>query len=130
MSASVTEVKEALFPNGPFPFRIAKAILWQTLLGLDFLLTNGVVHGDVQPRNLLFALEDLNDVPESQLEQDKDKSITLCVDTVLKGGVQGPEYLVPAHSLMQYLDISKPFTIKLSDLGGCTCAPSSRSDRS
>ncbi|KAL4760995.1 uncharacterized protein BDW70DRAFT_168304 [Aspergillus foveolatus] len=118
MSASVTEVKEALFPNGPFPCQMAKAILWQTLLGLDFLLTNGVAHGDIQPRNLLFALEDIKDVPEDQLVQDKDKSITLCVDTELKGGVKGPEYLVPAHSLMQYLNISKPFTIKVSDLGG------------
>ncbi|KAL4737161.1 kinase-like domain-containing protein [Aspergillus similis] len=118
MSASVTEVKEALFPNGPFPFQMAKAILWQTLLGLDFLLANGVVHGDVQPRNLLFTLGDLKDVPEDQLVQDKDKSVTLCLDTELKGGVKGPEYLVPAHSLMQYLDVSKPFTIKISDLGG------------
>ncbi|KAL4993919.1 hypothetical protein BDV10DRAFT_199157 [Aspergillus recurvatus] len=118
MSASVTEVKEALFPDGPFPLRMAKAILWQTLLGLDFLLANDVVHGDVQPRNLLFTLEDLKEVPEDELAQNKDTAVTLCLDTELEGGVKGPKYLVPASSLMQYLDVSKPFTIKVSDLGG------------
>ncbi|KAL5041284.1 hypothetical protein BDW71DRAFT_192107 [Aspergillus fruticulosus] len=118
MSGSVTEVKEALFPNGPFPLRTAKAILWQTLLGLDFLLANDVVHGDVQPRNLLFTLEDLKEVPEDELAQNMDIPVTLRLDTDLEGGVKGPKYLVPAKSLMQYLDISKPFMIKVLDLGG------------
>ncbi|RDW79306.1 uncharacterized protein DSM5745_06158 [Aspergillus mulundensis] len=118
MAASVTEVKDALFPDGPFPLGTAKAILWQTLLGLDFMLENDVVHGDVQPRNLLFTLDELKDVPEAELAQDTDIPLTPCLETELEGGVKGPRYLVPADSLMRYLDISRPFTIKISDLGG------------
>ncbi|KAL4975548.1 hypothetical protein BDW66DRAFT_167053 [Aspergillus desertorum] len=118
MSASVTEVKEALFPDGPFPLRTARAILRQTLLGLDFLLANDVVHGDVQPRNLLFTLENLKEIPETELAQNPDSSVTLCLDTELEGGAKGPKYLVPANSLMSFLDIANPFTIKVSDLGG------------
>ncbi|KAL4883554.1 kinase-like domain-containing protein [Aspergillus karnatakaensis] len=118
MGASVTEVKDTLFPNGPFPLWTAKSILWQTLLGLDFLLANGVVHGDVQPRNLLFCLDNLTDRPLAELCQDQDIPLTPVSDVLLEGGVRGPKYLVPADSLMQYLDISRPLTIKISDLGG------------
>ncbi|KAL4864903.1 hypothetical protein BDV12DRAFT_200622 [Aspergillus spectabilis] len=118
MGASVTEVKETLFPNGPFPLWTAKSILWQTLMGLDFLLANDVVHGDVQPRNLLFCLDNLRDKPVAELCQDKDIPLTPVSNVVWDGNVKGPEYLVPADSLMQYLDISRPFTIKISDLGG------------
>ncbi|KAL4903135.1 hypothetical protein BDW74DRAFT_52602 [Aspergillus multicolor] len=118
MAASVTEVKDALFPDGPFPLWTAKSILWQTLLGLDYMIENDIVHGDVQPRNLLFTLDDLSDAPEVELAQDEDIPVTLCLKTELEGGVKGPRYLVPADSLMRYLDISKPFNIKISDLGG------------
>ncbi|KAL4781263.1 kinase-like domain-containing protein [Aspergillus varians] len=118
MGASVTEVKDALFPESAFPLWTAKSILWQTLLGLDFMLANDVVHGDVQPRNLLFTLDNLSHLPGSVLSQDKDIPITPVWNMHLEGGVKGPRYLVPADSLMDYLDISRPFTIKISDLGG------------
>ncbi|KAL4917368.1 hypothetical protein BDW62DRAFT_218176 [Aspergillus aurantiobrunneus] len=118
MGASVTEVKDAVFPHSPLPLWTAKSILWQTLLGLDFMLANDVVHGDVQPRNLLFTLDNLAHMPVSDLSQDKDIPITPVLSTELEGGVRGPNYLVPADSLMQYLDIWRPFTIKISDLGG------------
>lgn len=120
MGASVHEVKDALFPDAPFPLWTAKSILWQTLLGLDFMLANDVVHGDVQPRNLLFTLDDLAHLPLSEMSQDKEIPVTRVFDTNLGGGITGPEYLVAADSLMKYIDISQPFTIKISDLGGCT----------
>ncbi|KAL2867596.1 kinase-like domain-containing protein [Aspergillus lucknowensis] len=113
MGASVAEVKDTLFPNSAFPLWTARSILWQTLLGLDFLLANGVVHGDVQPRNLLFTLENLT----GELSQDRDIPLIPVSDSELNG-VKFPNYIVPTDSLMQYLDISRPFTIKISDLGG------------
>ncbi|KAL5332316.1 kinase-like domain-containing protein [Aspergillus crustosus] len=118
MGASVTEVKEALFPDSPFPLWTAKSILWQTLLGLDFLLANNVVHGDVQPRNLLVCLDNLAEKRVDELCQDTDILLTPVPNVMLDGNVKAPRYLVPADSLMQYLDISRPFTIKISDLGG------------
>ncbi|KAL2846181.1 kinase-like domain-containing protein [Aspergillus pseudoustus] len=117
MGASVAEVKDTLFPESPFPLWTAKSILWQTLLGLDFMLENGIAHGDVQPRNLLFTLEGLVGRPVAELAQDKDIRPTPVEQKVVDGVVM-PKYIVPADSLMQYLDISRPFTVKVSDLGG------------
>ncbi|KAJ0419935.1 kinase-like domain-containing protein [Aspergillus carlsbadensis] len=117
MGASVAEVKDTLFPDSPFPLWTAKSILWQTLLGLDYMLENDIAHGDVQPRNLLFTLEDLGSRSVAELEQDKD----IPLPRVLKDDIDGvkmPKYVVPADSLMRYLDISRPFTVKVSDLGG------------
>ncbi|KAL2788041.1 kinase-like domain-containing protein [Aspergillus keveii] len=117
MGASVAEVKDTLFPNSPFPLWTAKSILWQTLLGLDYMLENAIAHGDVQPRNLLFTLEDLGFRSVPELEQDKDIPFTP-VSMGEIDGVKMPKYIVPADSLMRYLDISRPFTVKVSDLGG------------
>jgi non-specific serine/threonine protein kinase len=118
MGASVAEVKDTLFPNSPFPLWTAKSILWQTLLGLDYMLENAIAHGDVQPRNLLFTLEDLGFRSVAELEQDKDIPFTP-VSMGEIDGVKMPKYIVPADSLIGYLDISRPFTVKVSDLGGC-----------
>ncbi|KAL2808088.1 kinase-like domain-containing protein [Aspergillus granulosus] len=117
MGASVAEVKDTLFPDSPFPLWTAKSILWQTLLGLDFLLENGIAHGDVQPRNLLFTLQNLGRRSVAELAQDKDIPLVPVLGTEING-VKLPKYIVPADSLMQYLDISRPFTVKVSDLGG------------
>ncbi|KAL2856787.1 kinase-like domain-containing protein [Aspergillus pseudodeflectus] len=117
MGASVAEVKDTLFPDCPFPLWTAKSIMWQTLLGLDYMLENAIAHGDVQPRNLLFTLEDLGSRSVAELEQDKDIPLTP-VSKAEIDGVKLPKYIVPADSLMPYLDISRPFTVKVSDLGG------------
>ncbi|KAL4949245.1 kinase-like domain-containing protein [Aspergillus filifer] len=118
MGASVTEVKDVLFADGPFPLWTAKSILWQTVLGLDFMLSHDIVHGDVQPRNLLFTLDGIADQPFEAMVQDKNIPLCPTPKVDLPGGVKGPQYLVPADSLMPYLDITKPFGIKISDLGG------------
>jgi non-specific serine/threonine protein kinase len=82
------------------------------------MLENAIAHGDVQPRNLLFTLEDLGFRSVPELEQDKDIPFTP-VSMGEIDGVKMPKYIVPADSLMGYLDISRPFTVKVSDLGGC-----------
>jgi serine/threonine protein kinase len=38
---------------------VVKWILYQTLLGIDFLHRNGVGHGDPSQSNLLFSVRDL-----------------------------------------------------------------------
>ncbi|KAL2835280.1 kinase-like domain-containing protein [Aspergillus cavernicola] len=43
-----------------FPIWMVKSILYQTLLGIDFLHRSGVAHGDLQQGNLLFSVKDLN----------------------------------------------------------------------
>ncbi len=55
--------------RGRYPLWMAKSILRQTLLGIDFLHENGIAHGDLQPGNILFSVKDLSSVHEGQLAQ-------------------------------------------------------------
>ncbi|KAM3069684.1 hypothetical protein ACMFMG_010402 [Clarireedia jacksonii] len=49
------------------PTKMAKSILRQVLLGLDFLHQIGIAHDDVQPGNFLFSAKDLKFVGEETL---------------------------------------------------------------
>jgi serine/threonine protein kinase len=55
--------------RGRYPLWMAKSILRQTLLGIDFLHKNGISHGDLQPGNILFSVKDLSSLHEGQLAQ-------------------------------------------------------------
>ena len=46
---------------------VAKSVLRQILLGLDFLHKNRIVHGDLQPGNFLFSMKDLSTFRENDL---------------------------------------------------------------
>ena len=45
--------------RGRYPLWMAKSLLRQVLLGLDFLHRNDIIHGDVQPGNVLFSVKAL-----------------------------------------------------------------------
>ena len=53
-----------------YPVNMAKKIMVHTLR-LAFLHKHGVVHSDVQPGNLLFSAENLDDLEEHELVQDE-----------------------------------------------------------
>ncbi|UPX19362.1 Non-specific serine/threonine protein kinase [Ascochyta rabiei] len=79
MGASAASLVEELPENIPklwgVPQRyakpVAKKILIHALHGLKFMHKNGVVHGDLQPGNLLFSIENLDEVDQQQLEQNR-----------------------------------------------------------
>jgi serine/threonine protein kinase len=104
-----------------YPKAMAKEILRHTLLGLDFLHQNGIVHGDVQPGNMLFAVNsDLSSVNEEKLQQDfSQKQVISEPPKRLDGKVDkwAPRYLAVSQSLASYVDTSSGFTVKISDLG-------------
>jgi hypothetical protein len=54
-----------------YPKWMAKLILKHALLGLAFLHRNNIVHGDLQPGNLLFSISDINSLSEEELKQDQ-----------------------------------------------------------
>lgn len=54
-----------------YPKWMAKNILLHALRGLAFLHQNGVVHGGVQPGNLLYYVEDTGLAKEDDLKQDE-----------------------------------------------------------
>jgi serine/threonine protein kinase len=100
-----------------YPKAMAKTILKHTLSGLAFLHKHGIVHGDVQPGNLLFAISDLRSISEERLHQDQTKiSKPLCRRDG-KFDPWGPKYLALGQPLYKYVDLGPNMTIKLSDLG-------------
>ncbi|KAK2027779.1 serine protein kinase [Colletotrichum zoysiae] len=130
MGASVNTMVEELPQFKPrlmtmnvrYPPRMAKSILKQALQALEFLHRNGICHGDFQPGNLLFTLEDLGSKPENVLRQAEDVqtgSISPPVERLDgKKDKWAPRYLCVAQPLAPFTHYTEGFKIKLSDMGG------------
>lgn len=105
-----------------YPPYMAKGILKQSLQALAFLHSNGVAHGDLQPGNMLFSLQDLDSVAENELRQQEDvqtRSISPPVQRLDgKRDDWAPRYLCIAQSLAPFTCYERDFKIKLSDMGG------------
>ncbi|GKT42531.1 serine/threonine-protein kinase SRPK [Colletotrichum spaethianum] len=97
----------------------SKRILRNVLSALHFLHGNGLVHGDLQSGNILFALQDLSAIGLEQLKQDESTSRIDCLRRIDgKVDTWAPNYLVVSQSLSEYIVPDPDDVIKLSDLGG------------
>lgn len=109
-----------------YPLWMAKRLLREALKGLAFVHANGVTHGDVQPGNMLFALKDLSDVQEGDLQQDMNYRFGSLSPPLerLDGKTDkwAPKYLTVPQPLEEYTNIGKDFVVKLSDFGGGNCS--------
>ena len=106
-----------------YPAWMAKSILKQAIQALAILHGNGIAHGDFQPGNMLFTLDqDIHSQPESvvrQVEDAKVRSISPPVQRLDgKPDKWAPRYLCIAQPLSSFTPYSEGFTIKLSDFGG------------
>lgn len=105
-----------------YPPKMAKGILKQALQALVYLHSIGVAHGDLQPGNILFGLENINAVAEDALRQKEDVKARLISRPVErrdgKKDLWSPPYLCVPQSLASFTPCDKEFTIKLSDMGG------------
>lgn len=103
-----------------YPTWMAKSILRQTLLGIDFLHQAGIAHGDVQPGNLLFPIKDLSQIDENCLIQQCDAESVSEPVRRLDGKVDqwAPRYLALDQPLRNFVYLEKDFAIKISDMGG------------
>ncbi|OAQ94030.1 serine protein kinase [Purpureocillium lilacinum] len=105
-----------------YPPQMAKSILKQSLQALAFLHENGVAHGDFQPGNMLFTLDDIDSKPEEVLRQQEDvDSGSISPPVQRLDGKQdkwAPRYLSVAQPLVAFTRYSEGFKIKLSDMGG------------
>jgi hypothetical protein len=74
-----------------YPKWMAKLILKHALLGLAFLHTNNIIHGDFQPGNPLFSMLDINSLSEEELKQDQSQRDQLTTPELLQrlGGKEG-----------------------------------------
>ena len=123
MLKKLPENKVKLFGKGVrYPKRMANLILKHTLLGLAFLHRNNIVHGDLQPGNLLFSIPDINSLSEEELKQDQSQGDQLTTPELLerldgKEDKWAPRYLFLGQSLHEYVSTGPEMLVKISDFG-------------
>ncbi|KAI0403509.1 putative serine protein kinase [Xylaria palmicola] len=106
-----------------YPPRLARTILKQSLQALVFLHKYGIAHGDFQPGNMLFTLDDINSKTEDSLRQEESvesESISPPVER-LDGKTDrwAPRYLCVGQPLAAFANYTGDNAkIKLSDMGG------------
>jgi serine/threonine protein kinase len=125
MGATAASLVEELPENKPkmygkverYPKWIAKKILLHALRGLAFLHRNGVVHGDIQPGNLLFSIQGIDNIEEDELVQNE--STTAIPLQRLDGKMDrwAPKNLYLQQSLHDRVELTTELVVKLSDLG-------------
>lgn len=103
---------------------LAKRILKHALLGLRTLHSQDVVHGDLQPGNLLFKAKDLENIDESELLQDPANIRPPLQRLDGKEDLWSPLYLVIGQSLHEYARLGTDAEIKISDFGAGEYIPS------
>ena len=105
-----------------YPLQMAKSILKQSLQALEFLHENGITHGDFQPGNMPFTLDDIDSESEEVLRQKEvvqNWSISPPVQRLdFKQDKWAPRYLCVAQPLTPFTSYAEGFKVKLSDLGG------------
>ncbi|RDL34661.1 Uncharacterized protein BP5553_07789 [Venustampulla echinocandica] len=103
-----------------YPIWMARSILRQALLGIDFLHRIGIAHGDLQPGNLLFLARDLTSVGEIRLSQKVIEPTSLEPVKRQDGKVDlwAPKYLAVNQPLTEFVELDHNFVIKISDMGG------------
>ncbi|KAJ6190004.1 hypothetical protein N7519_000025 [Penicillium mononematosum] len=109
-------------PMGPsVNTMMAKSILKQSLQALAFLHENGIAHGDFQPGNILFTLNNIDSTPEDLLQQEEDaqgRSISPPIQRLDgKQDKWAPRYLCVAQPLVPFTCNAEGFKVKLSDMG-------------
>lgn len=131
MGPTVTTMVEELPQFNPrkrgmkarYPPQMTKSILKQSLEALSFLHANGIVHGDFQLGNILFALDDIDSQPEDVIRQKEDvqgRSISPPVQRLDgKRDLWAPRHLCIAQPLVPFTNCAEGSKVKLSDMGGC-----------
>ncbi|KAL8860885.1 MAG: hypothetical protein Q9178_002640 [Gyalolechia marmorata] len=127
MGASVADMREQLPQNKTARFRfgyvsrypkwMAKRVLTHMLRGIAFLHFRGVIHGDIQPGNLLFSASSLDLASVEELEDDETGAVMAVERLDKKVDKWAPQYMAISDPLVDYTDLGPEFTVEISDLG-------------
>lgn len=106
-------------PSRRFPTVHTKRFLRNMLLGLKFLHENQIVHGDLQPGNILFHLQDLAGLDPKDLEQNQTNSkLDPLIRMDGKVDLWAPKYLAVHEPLTRVALPQDQQIVKLADFGG------------
>lgn len=100
-----------------YPKAIVKQILKHAQMGLVTLHSRGIVHGDLQPGNMLFTTRGLEYVDEARLMHYLDCQTQALYRVDARRDKWAPRYRALPQPLYEYVDFDNPVEIKLSDLG-------------
>lgn len=101
-----------------FPKRMAKRILRQVLLGISFLHSHGVIHGDIHTGNILFLAPGLASCTAEEVEHDTNAGIMSVTRPDGKLDEWAPRYIPMAWPLIEYAYHGLGLIVKITDLGG------------
>lgn len=100
-----------------YPRWMAKTLLLHTLRGIALVHKNGIVHGDLQPGNLLFSVKDFQMLQPQQLEQQTAGTARPLKRVDRKVHLWTQKYLYRAPSLYEHVQLGQDLCVKLSDFG-------------
>ena len=124
LSASVPSLLEQSFEyiNGIipiFPKWMAKRILRQAIIGICFLHSHGVIHGDIHMCNVLFVASNLDSCTVEELEHDKFKAVHLVTRRDGTLDKWAPRYILVIWPLIEHSRDRPGFTVRIIDpVGG------------
>ena len=102
-----------------FPKEQAKRILRGVLKGLRFLHRHGVVHGDLQPGNFLFFIQDIDAISSDRLRQDESSpSVEYIKRRDGKVDKWAPKYLIVGEPLSNDVVPVLDDRVGICDFGG------------
>ena len=128
MGPTIASLAEELTPleewkaNIGYSKPIARRILKHTLLGLQCLHKNGIVHADLQPGNLLSTISNIDQLSEVELRQDlSGQGRNPAPEAVRRlDGLEdkwAPYHLFLGQSLVKYTKLGQEMQVKISDFG-------------
>ncbi|KZF25645.1 protein kinase [Xylona heveae TC161] len=115
---SVAQSKEASI-TWKFTPKVARAISAQALLGLDYIHSCGIIHGDLHSNNILFISSNFSWCTTEELYRRVEEPQKLPVER-LDGGLKGPEvpkYCVPPALMFQSSEEVVDSQVLISDFG-------------
>ncbi|OOG00594.1 hypothetical protein ASPCADRAFT_347 [Aspergillus carbonarius ITEM 5010] len=115
---SVAQSKDASL-TWKLPVNVARAISAQLLMGLDYIHSSGVVHGDIHSNNILFRTPSLKWSTTEKLYHSLGEPLRLPVERLDKGpnGPEAPKYCVPPAMIFQSSEEVTDAQIVISDFG-------------
>lgn len=103
--------------NKRFALSAAKTMLHQVLLGLDFIHSKGLVHGDFHSGNWLFSLRDMSNISVEDVRQSDDRVSAPVKRLDGSSDFSAPPFLTLDQPLREWVATGNDLQIKISDLG-------------